>query len=157
MHADMFDMLTLSVTGAHVYACRFSDIESDCAGGISTAPYGVDPVFKMGASAFNPDYDNERSLVEAYNCTELNLPEDEIIYNEQYPSPYCANLFNARQLPYGFFNFPLEQRTPGFPVWFDINLSEDQAAYWYRSALATVRSNKHFVCSVGATKKCLLC
>lgn len=90
----------------------------------------MDPVFKMGAQAFNVDLDNERSLVAAYNCTELD--PSILVRNEDYEAPWCANLFNLRHLPYGFFHFPLVERTEGFPIWFDINLSEDQASYWYQ-------------------------
>ena len=119
---------------------RFSKIESNCASGISTSSYGVDPVFVMGSTLFDPDLDNVKSLLHYYNCSKM--PEDEQVYNildpfaktESYvnQAPYCANLFNMRNVPFGFFHFPLPGKTDGFPIWFDINLSEDQAQYWYK-------------------------
>jgi hypothetical protein len=35
-----------------------------------------------------------------------------------------------RNIPYGFHHFPLTGAHPGFPVWLDINLSEQGAATW---------------------------
>ena len=119
---------------------RFAKIENNCASGISTQPYGVDPVFVMGSTLFDPDLDNEKSLVTFYNCSEI--PEPERVYNIDDPysksgatvnrPPYCANLYNMRDVPFGFHSHELEGKTSGFPVWIDINLSEDQAQYWYR-------------------------
>ena len=45
--------------------------------------------------------------------------------------PYCANLFNMRDAPLGFHHHALEGKPDGFPVWIDINLSEDEAQRWY--------------------------
>lgn len=39
---------------------------------------------------------------------------------------YCAR----RHVPYAFRHFPLEGLPPGFPVWFDINLSQEGAETW---------------------------
>ena len=118
---------------------RFAKIENNCAGGISTQAYGVDPVFVMGSSLFDPDLDNERSLQAYYNCSDI--PEEDRVYNVPDPysksgavvnkEPYCANLYNMRDVPFGFFSTELKEKTSGFPVWVDINLSEDQAQYWY--------------------------
>ena len=118
---------------------RFAKIENNCASGISTEPYGVDPVFVMGSSLFDADLDNARSINSFYNCSEI--PAADQIYNNEDPfstsgayvnePPYCANLYNLRNVPYGLFHHNLEGKTAGFPVWFDINLSEDQAQYWY--------------------------
>lgn len=48
------------------------------------------------------------------------------------PEPYCAELYNARDLPYGFFSFDLPQLFgQGFPVFFDINLSADDVQSFY--------------------------
>lgn len=48
------------------------------------------------------------------------------------PEPYCAELYNARELPYGFFSFDLPQLFgEGFPVFFDINLSADEVQTFY--------------------------
>ena len=49
------------------------------------------------------------------------------------PQPYCAELYNARELPYGFFSFDLPQLFgEGFPVFFDINLSADEVQNFYQ-------------------------
>jgi Polycystin cation channel len=113
---------------------RFAKIESSCASGTSIQAYGVDPVF-------DPDLDNQKSLLQYYNCS--TLPDaTEIVYDLEDPysktgalvnkAPYCANIFNMRDVPFGFFHYSLEDKPDGFPVWFDINLSEDQAQYWYK-------------------------
>ncbi len=34
-------------------------------------------------------------------------------------------------MPYAFRHFPLKDLPAGFPVWFDINLSQDGAQTWY--------------------------
>jgi hypothetical protein len=44
--------------------------------------------------------------------------------------PQCAQLYNPRGLPWAFHHFPMDGRTPGFPVWFDINLDADDAQAW---------------------------
>lgn len=36
-----------------------------------------------------------------------------------------------RSLPYAFHHLPLSGLPDGFPIWFDINLSEDGAQTWY--------------------------
>ena len=36
----------------------------------------------------------------------------------------------ARDVPYGFHHFPLPGAPAGFPVWLDINLSEEGASTW---------------------------
>jgi Polycystin cation channel len=118
---------------------RFAKIETKCAGGVSTHAYGVDPVFVSGSTLFDPDLDNDNALISYYNCSDI--PEDERVYNVPDPysksdavvnkEPYCANLYNMRNVPFGFFSIPLGDKTSGFPVWIDINLSEDQAQYWY--------------------------
>jgi Polycystin cation channel len=118
---------------------RFAKIESSCASGTSVRAYGVDPVFVMGSSLFDPDLDNAKSLLEHYNCSDL--PTETQVYDLPDPysktdalvnrAPYCANLYNMRNVPFGFFHYSLADTPDGFPVWFDINLSEDQAQYWY--------------------------
>ena len=48
----------------------------------------------------------------------------------------CANKSTSlcipgpRNIPYGFHHFSLPSATPGFPVWLDINLSQDGAQAW---------------------------
>ena len=42
--------------------------------------------------------------------------------------PFCAELYNARDLPYGFRSFNLVNLFGnGFPIWFDINLAAADA------------------------------
>eukprot|EP00210_Caulerpa_lentillifera_P005376 g5138.t1 len=117
---------------------RFKDLVDECTGGISTGSYGVDPVFKSGTTMYNADFDNEESVTKFYNCSMLIAPSYERInpystsleYVNQ--APFCIELFNMRNLPYGFRSFPLRGKTNGFPFWFDINLSEHEADLWYR-------------------------
>ena len=45
--------------------------------------------------------------------------------------PYCAELFNPNNVPYGFKAIKLAGLDDGYPIWFDINLSEDQAQRWF--------------------------
>jgi hypothetical protein len=48
--------------------CRFSQIQSTCAGQQELSPYGVDSVFKLGSINFNPDlYDPNGAYMQ--HCT----------------------------------------------------------------------------------------
>lgn len=69
--------------------------------------------------------------VTVYAVQMYNIP-DPYSKTESYVNqePFCANLFNMRNVPFGFVHYPLPDKTDGFPFWFDINLSEDQAQYW---------------------------
>ena len=66
---------------------RFAKIENNCASGTSIEPYGVDPVFVMGSTLFDPDLDNEKSLLHFYNCSEI--PEAQRVYNLE--DPYSSS------------------------------------------------------------------
>lgn len=55
----------------------------------SLAPYGVDPVFKVGTTLYNPDLDNEDSMVSFYNCSELDFKPT---YNTQDPDALVRHL-----------------------------------------------------------------
>ncbi|GMH41042.1 hypothetical protein BSKO_08952 [Bryopsis sp. KO-2023] len=116
---------------------RFTAIENECSGGLSAQSYGVDPAFKLGTSLFNADIDNEESMVVYYNCSELNVAtydlQDPYSKYERFVNqePFCAELFSIRDIPYGFRAFDLEGKSIGFPVFFDINLSEGEAKRWY--------------------------
>lgn len=46
-----------------------------------------------------------------------------------YP-PHSPVLNPTRNIPFGFHHFPLEGAPPGFPVWLDINLSQEGASTW---------------------------
>ncbi|KAA6428169.1 MAG: hypothetical protein FRX49_01765, partial [Trebouxia sp. A1-2] len=148
---------TTRTTPVNCTDSRFSDIESLCKGGPDLAAYGVDPVFKSGTDLYNSDLDDETDTVSFYNCSTLgynatyNIPNTDTavtvtapataaastLYCAQTsatsnPEPYCAELYNARDLPYGFFSFDLPQLFgQGFPVFFDINLSADDVQSFY--------------------------
>ena len=130
---------------------RFTDIENTCAGSLNVKQYGVDPIFKIGAEMYNPDLDNTLSITQYYNCTELkfkytNTTDNtevvkDVTFNVPDPfspgeitnaEPFCAELFNSRDMPWGFHHFPMDYFEDGFPVWFDINLSEEMAERYYK-------------------------
>ena len=90
---------------------RFDDIDSTCSGGRDIASYGVDPVFKLGTPLYNADYDNYETLTKVYNCSEFSGNVDGLsaTYNDGSDdsvtgnfAPYCQELYNARDIPYGF-------------------------------------------------------
>lgn len=95
------------------------------------ASFGVDPIFKRGTTLYNPDYDdvNGTKVLDFYNCSVLSSPTYNVSFLNQTvnPAPYCAELYNPQELPYAFHFFPLSGKDDGFPVWFDINLSQDGA------------------------------
>lgn len=81
---------------------RFSAIQNTCSGAVDKASYGVDPVFKMGSTLYNPDlFDPQDAfMLGFYNCSQLAKPTYDLI---EYPTnltinpaPYCAELFNPR-------------------------------------------------------------
>lgn len=117
---------------------RFQDLTEACNEGISSGSFGVDPIFKSGTSLYNPDLDNEETMQRYYNCSRLEAPSYDRVnpysnaleYVNQ--APFCIELFNMRNLPYGFRSFPLKGKSQGFPFWFDINLSEFEADLWFR-------------------------
>ena len=118
---------------------RFDAIDATCSGGRDLSSYGVDPVFKLGTPLYNPDYDNYETLTKVYNCSDLEAARDGLTatYNDgSDPSqtgnfaPYCSELFNARDIPYGFRHKALPGYSAGFPYFFDINLSADEAQRW---------------------------
>ena len=45
-------------------------------------------------------------------------------------APYCSELYNPRDIPYGFRHKSLPGYDAGFPYFFDINLSADEAQRW---------------------------
>eukprot|EP00879_Flechtneria_rotunda_P008905 GHRR01009325.1.p1 GENE.GHRR01009325.1~~GHRR01009325.1.p1 ORF type:complete len:543 (+),score=191.85 GHRR01009325.1:394-2022(+) len=115
---------------------RFSKVESCCSGPIDISPYGLDAVFKLGSPIFNPDlYDPDgKMLTSIYNCSEISQPTFNIIEAATTLTvnapPYCAELYNPRNIPYAFWHLPLSGLPAGFPVFFDINLSHEAAATW---------------------------
>ena len=126
---------------ANCSSTRFKDIDNTCTGELDVLSFGVDPVFKRGAQMYNPDLDNELAVTSYYNCTNLTLGEDGPSYNLPDPvnlgavtnkPPYCYELFNERDIPWGFHSFRLQHFDDGFPVWFDINLSEEMAQRYYK-------------------------
>uniref|UniRef100_A0A6S8IGD5 Polycystin cation channel PKD1/PKD2 domain-containing protein n=1 Tax=Dunaliella tertiolecta TaxID=3047 RepID=A0A6S8IGD5_DUNTE len=113
---------------------KFFKIQESCAGPRTIASYGTDPVFKRGTQLFNPDFDDaeQELLVQFYNCSKLSNPTYNITFDTQIANqpPFCAELYSTQDLPYAFHHFPLEEKEPGFPVFFDINLSESEAQKW---------------------------
>ncbi|KAF5834587.1 hypothetical protein DUNSADRAFT_8712 [Dunaliella salina] len=113
---------------------KFFKIQESCAGPRTIASYGTDPVFKRGTRLFNPDFDDaeQELLVQFYNCSTLSDPTYNVTFDTQVANqePFCAELYSSQDLPYAFHHFPLEGKEPGFPVFFDINLSEDEAQNW---------------------------
>mmetsp|Transcript_38784 Transcript_38784/g.53872 ORF Transcript_38784/g.53872 Transcript_38784/m.53872 type:complete len:1579 (-) Transcript_38784:245-4981(-) len=110
---------------------RFSNIENECIKGLDAGhSYGVDPVFKLGTTLYDPDLDYEETITKYYNCTDL---ENGGTYpaNSTYKVPYCAELFNEKLVPYGFHYLSMKSYSQGFPVFFDINLSADRAQAFY--------------------------
>ncbi|GIL44962.1 hypothetical protein Vafri_2402 [Volvox africanus] len=137
--------LLLHQTRTDVTNCaksKFDAIQRLCTGQPSKASYGVDPVFKRGTTSYNPDFDDGGStkspqVVPFYNCSLLpnGMATYDVINNVTNqvvnPPPYCAELYNPQKLPYAFHVFELEGKEDGFPVYFDINLSQDGAQAWY--------------------------
>uniref|UniRef100_A0A7S0YB92 Polycystin cation channel PKD1/PKD2 domain-containing protein n=1 Tax=Polytomella parva TaxID=51329 RepID=A0A7S0YB92_9CHLO len=125
----------LHVTRVNETTCassKFNNLQNTCTGERSIIPYGVDPVFKMGTQSYNPSLDDPAGLIvtQYYNCSALTNPTYNLTYLNQSvnPAPYCAELYNHQDMPYLYHYFPLAKRKPGFPVWFDINLSADMAS-----------------------------
>lgn len=123
--------------------------------GLDTAPYGVDPVFKLGTSLYNPDLDSAAGVAQWYNCSALaaatyNMSGEGVSglaapHATNLP-PFCAELFSPRSLPYGFHAAPLEQYGGGYPVLFDINLDADSALRW----LAFIQVRRRWVAMLHA-------
>ncbi|GFR50551.1 hypothetical protein Agub_g12825 [Astrephomene gubernaculifera] len=114
---------------------KFDKIQKTCTGPETISSYGVDPVFKRGTTSYNSDFDDVdgAKVLGFYNCSLLTSPTYDVNFLNQTvnPAPYCAELYNPQKLPYAFHYFPLDGKADGFPVWFDINLSEDGAQTWY--------------------------
>jgi hypothetical protein len=114
---------------------RFADLDKFCPGDIDTSAYGVDPVFKLGTPMFNPDYDNVKTVTKIYNCTEIANPTYNLTVegtdfraNEK---PYCAELFNPRNISWGFHSMDISSSYKnGFPFLIDINLDAAGAQRW---------------------------
>ena len=114
---------------------RFADLDKFCPGDIDTSAYGVDPVFKLGTPMFNPDYDNEKTITKIYNCTKIanatyNVPVEGTDFTANH-KPYCAELFNPRNVSWGFHSMDISSSYKnGFPFLIDINLDAAGAQRW---------------------------
>ena len=114
---------------------RFADLDKFCPGNIETNPYGVDPIFKLGTPLFNADYDNAKTISKIYNCSQianatydLRVEGTNITANN---APYCAELFNSRDVPWGFHSMDISKDYKnGFPFLIDINLDAAGAQRW---------------------------
>ncbi|KAG2493793.1 hypothetical protein HYH03_008013 [Edaphochlamys debaryana] len=114
---------------------KFDKIQKTCSGPRTVTPFGVDPVFKRGTTSYNADFDdvNGTQVINFYNCSVLGNPTYNVAFLNQTvnPAPYCAELYNPQKLPYAFHHYPLRNKAEGFPVLFDINLSQQGAQAWY--------------------------
>jgi len=107
---------------------RFSNIENYCIAGMDPGhSYGVDPVFKLGEDLYNADLDYEETITKYYNCSELRTAT----YTDKNTVPYCTQYYNDKLVPWGYFSYNMKGHTSGFPVFFDINLSQDRAQDYY--------------------------
>ena len=110
---------------------RFKSLQSTCSDltADNVAPYGVDPAFKRGSSFYSPDYD-EKAAAKLYNCSKdfgAGASYDDM--NNQ--SPFCKQYFDGTsRVPFAFYPGDSKRFTDGYPVFFDINLSKDNAARW---------------------------
>ena len=116
---------------------RFGAIDSTCSSGRDISSYGVDPMFKLGTPLYVADYDNYETITKVYNCSDFENPENGVFasYNEDNSTsgnhaPYCRELFNPRDSPYGFRHKSIPGYTDGFPFFIDINLSAAEAKKW---------------------------
>ena len=111
---------------------RFDNIDSECPSGVlASAPFGVDPVFKLGTNDYNQGLDNQDSKAQYYNCSEeVAYPTYQANTSVSNAAPFCQELFNVYNLPYGFFAKDLPGFTGGYPFFFDINLGLQVAQSW---------------------------
>jgi hypothetical protein len=91
----------------------FLSADSGCYGGSSTAPYGIDPVFKRGAELYEPDFDTPEEKEIYYNCSDIRgTPTFNVQTNTSVATfitnqpPFCAELFNLNDVPFGFSSLP---------------------------------------------------
>ena len=101
---------------------RFGAIDSTCSSGRDISLHGVDPMFKLGTPLHAADYDNYETITKVYNCSDFENPENGVFasYNEDNSTsgnhaPYCRELFNPRDSPYGFRHKSIPGYTDGFP------------------------------------------
>jgi len=110
---------------------RFPQLGGQCPIGVSTASYGVDPVFKQGTSLYDAELDVLEFMLKFYNCSKI---EGTVTYDadpqSQNAFPKCKELFKDTGVPYGFHQRDLPSDSGGFPVFYDINLDEDNAERW---------------------------
>ena len=118
---------------------RFEAIDRTCSGGRDISSFGIDPVFKLGTPLYNADYDNYETITRVYNCSAYENADAGIYatYNDNSSAtthgnhyPFCQELFNGRDIPYGFRHKSIPGFEAGFPYFFDINLSADDAKRW---------------------------
>ena len=110
---------------------RFEAIDRTCSGGRDISSFGIDPVFKLGTPLYNADYDNYETITRVYNCSAYENADAGIYatYNDNSSAtthgnhyPFCQELFNGRDIPYGFRHKSIPGFEAGFPYFFDINL-----------------------------------
>jgi len=97
-----------------------------CVQGVTTEPFGSDPVFSSISPMYNSEIDNVEDMVSYYNCDEIENPT----YNTSGISnmkPFCKELYNEANTPYAFFSYPIPTYDDGYPIFIDINLKNSKA------------------------------
>lgn len=100
-------------------------------------PYGVDPVFRLGTTLYDPILNDVGmiNMANFYDCTQLKNATydyfDPIQNRTTNQFPRCSELFKPTDVPYAFHRFELEGKPSGFPFYYDINLGEDAAQRWF--------------------------
>jgi len=114
-----------SLTGCKSSDTKYGDLVGECTEGLTTLPYGVDPVFNLGTSQYELDMDTPETVRQYYNCSELEEAE----YTEEggNVAPWCLQLYRPTRVPYGFYHRAMTGYEPGFPVLVDINLNQKGA------------------------------
>jgi len=127
--------IVVYITRAGEETCdtRFHTLQTACLDQTvdNVNPYGVDPAFKRGSSFYSPDMDKAEAA-RLYNCSRdfgAAATYDAATGNT---APFCTQLFDTNQVPYGFFTADTKRFRNGYPVFLDINLSKDNAARWLR-------------------------
>lgn len=127
----------------------FANIVDTCLSGLTREPYGTDPMFKRGTNLYNAELENDKSKALYYNCSfQAQLddvsPDSEFyqlytanltVGGESYREPFCPALYNTKELPYAFHYMPMEGFEDGYPVFFDINLSEEGVMKYFTYVL----------------------
>ena len=107
---------------------RYDNLQKKCVSDtdLDQSPYGVDPAFKKGSSFYSADNDAAEAA-RVYPCA---ASATYTAAGGANPPPFCKELFSAPGVPYAFQSRAADDLEDGFPVFFDVNLSEDNARRW---------------------------